>query len=228
MKYGSIAGGEKTTVQSAVDILESGGNAFDAAVGAVFTSMISECNLTGPGGGGALLACPVNKNPILFDFFVDTPPPQPNKDLDFFSVSVDFGPSQQEFHIGQGSVAVPGNTAGLLKVHERLGQIPLKTVLEPAIQIARKGVILNGAQGYLFKILEPILTHSGSGKRLFSPKGTILKKGDLFQNPAFANLLEELIKQGSDFFYRGDGAKLILDTLADNGLLTSEALADYK
>ena len=180
MKYGSIAGGEKTTVQSAVDILECGGNAFDAAVGAVFTSMVSECNLTGPGGGGALLACPVDKDPVLFDFFVDTPPPQPNKVLDFFSVSVDFGPSQQEFHIGQGSAAVPGNTAGLLRVHERLGKIPLKRVLEPAIQIAGKGVILNSAQGYLFKILEPILTHTGSGKKLFAPKGNILKEGDCF------------------------------------------------
>ena len=84
MKYGSIAGGEKTTVQAAVDILESDGNAFDAAVGAVFTSMVSEHNLTGPGGGGALLACPVECEPILFDFFVDAPPPQPGKNLDFF------------------------------------------------------------------------------------------------------------------------------------------------
>ncbi|MBC8322330.1 MAG: gamma-glutamyltransferase [Candidatus Marinimicrobia bacterium] len=228
MKYGSIAGGEKTTVQSAIDILESGGNAFDAAVGAVFTSMVSECNLTGPGGGGALLACPVDIDPILFDFFVDTPPPQPNKDLDFFSVSVDFGPSQQEFHIGQGSAAVPGNTAGLLKVHERLGQIPLKTVLEPAIEIARKGAILNDSQGYLFKILEPILTHSNSGKKLFAPMGNILKEGDCFRNPAFANFLEELTKQGSDFFYKGEGAKLILDTLAPNGLLTATSLSDYR
>ncbi len=228
MKYGSIAGGEKTTVQSAIDILESGGNAFDAAVGAVFTSMVSECNLTGPGGGGALLACPVDIDPILFDFFVDTPPPQPNKDLDFFSVSVDFGPSQQEFHIGQGSAAVPGNTAGLLKVHERLGQIPLKTVLEPAIEIARKGAILNDSQGYLFKILEPILTHSDSGKKLFAPMGNILKEGDCFRNPAFANFLEELTKQGSDFFYKGKGAKLILDTLAPNGLLTALSLSNYR
>lgn len=228
MKYGSIAGGEKTTVQSAADILESGGNAFDAAVGAVFTSMVSECNFTGPGGGGALLACPVNKDPILFDFFVDTPSPQPNKSLDFFSVWVDFGPSQQEFHIGQGSAAVPGNTAGLLKVHERLGQIPLKTVLEPAIQIARKGIIFNEAQGYVNKILEPILTHSNSGKELFAPKGRILKEGDCFRNPAFADLLDELIKQGSDFFYTGDGSKLILDTLAEKGLITAESLADYK
>ena len=228
MKYGAIAGGEKTTVQAAVDILESDGNAFDAAVGAVFTSMVSEHNLTGPGGGGALLACPVECDPILFDFFVDTPQPQPVKNLDFFGTWVDFGPSQQEFHIGQSSAAVPGNTAGLLKVHERLGQIPLKAVLEPAIQIAKEGVILNDAQGYLFKILEPILAHSSSGKKLFAPKGAILKKGDRFQNPAFADLLEELIKYGSDFFYKGEGAKLILDTLAPNGLLTAESLANYK
>ena len=176
MKYGAIAGGEKTTVQSAREILENGGNAFDAAVGAVFTSMVSECNLTGPGGGGAFLACPADNEPVLFDFFVDTPPPQPEKELDFFSVWVDFGPDQQEFHIGQSSAAVPGNTAGLLKVHERLGQIPLKAVLEPAIQIAKEGVILNDAQGYLFKILEPILAHTSSGKILFAPKGAILKK----------------------------------------------------
>ena len=227
MKYGAIAGGEKTTVQSARDILKNGGNAFDAAVGAVFTSMVSESNLTGPGGGGALLACPVNSDPVLFDFFVDTPPPQPKKELDFFNVWVDFGPDQQEFHIGQGSAAVPGNTAGLLKVHERLGKLPLHAVLAPAIATAKGGVILNEAQGYLMKILEPILTHSNNGKKLFAPKGTILKKGDRFQNPAFADLLEELIKQGSDFFYKGDGAKLILDTLAPYGLLTPESLANY-
>ena len=120
MKYGAIAGGEKSTVQAACQIMENGGNAFDAAVGAVFTSMVSEYNLTGPGGGGAFLAVPVNADPILYDFFVDTPHPQPEKELDFFSILVDFGPSQQQFHIGQGSVAVPGNTAGLLKVHKRL------------------------------------------------------------------------------------------------------------
>ena len=53
LKYGAIAGGEKSTVDAAFQILENGGNAFDAAVGAVFTSMVSEYTLTGPGGGGA-------------------------------------------------------------------------------------------------------------------------------------------------------------------------------
>ena len=227
MKNGSIAGGEKTTVQSAAEILENGGNAFDAAVGAVFTSMITECNLTGPGGGGALLACPLNEDPVLFDFFVDTPLPQPDKALDFFSISIDFGPSQQEFHIGQGSVAVPGNTAGLLKVHERLGSLPLITVLAPAIETARKGVILNDAQGYLMKILVPILTHSKSGEALFTPNGNILHVGDRFKNPAFADFLEELITQGADYFYKGLGREYILNTVGEKGLLTADCLANY-
>jgi len=210
LKYGAIAGGEKSTVDAAFQILENGGNAFDAAVGAVFTSMVSEYTLTGAGGGGAFLACPVNSEPTLFDFFVDTPPPQNEKDLDFFSIQVDFGPSQQEFHIGQGSVAIPGNTSGLLTVHKRLGQLPLKAVLEPSITAARSGVIINEAQAYLIKILEPILTHSHAGLDLFRPNGELLNHGDHFQNLAFADFLEILVHEGDRFFYEGDGADLIL------------------
>ena len=228
MKYGAIAGGEKSTVQTAFEILKNGGNAFDAAVGAVFTSMVSEFNLTGPGGGGAFLAGPVNSDPILYDFFVDTPPSQPGKELDFFSILVDFGPSKQEFHIGQGSVAIPGNTAGLLTVHNRLGQLPLKAVLEPAMEAARSGVILNEAQAYLVKILEPILTHSKAGCDLFKPKGHLLNQGDRFQNPAFADLLEMLAAEGARYFYEGEGAGLILKTIGQKGLMTRECLAQYR
>ena len=71
MKYGAIAAGDRPTLESALEILKSGGNAFDAAVGAVFTSMTSEFALTSAGGGGSLLAFPNNSEPILFDFFVN-------------------------------------------------------------------------------------------------------------------------------------------------------------
>ena len=228
MKFGSIAAGHKTTVESARNILECGGNAFDAAVGAVFTSMVSEFTLTGPAGGGAFLAYPNGKEPILFDFFVDTPSPQPNKDLDFFSILIDYGSEKQEFHMGLGSVAVPGNTAGLLTVHKRLGKLPLRTVLEPAIETARKGVILNESHGYIIQMLAPILTHTSAGKKLFTSEGEILKEGDNFQNPSFADFLEELILYGPDFFYKGLGAKLILETIGTKGLLTSACLANYE
>ena len=199
LKYGAIAGGEKSTVDAAFQILENGGNAFDATVGAVFTSMVSEYTLTGPGGGGAFLACPVNCEPTLFDFFVDTPPPQNEKDLDFFSIQVDFGPSQQEFHIGQGSVAIPGNTAGLLMVHKRLGQLPLKAVLEP------------------------ILTHSHAGLDLFRPNGELLNHGDHFQNLAFADFLEILVHEGdgADLILKTIGEKSLItrECLASYGVV---------
>ena len=227
LKYGAIAGGENSTVDAAFQILENGGNAFDAAVGAVFTSMVSEYTLTGAGGGGAFLACPVNSEPTLFDFFVDTPPPQKEKDLDFFSIQVDCGPSQQEFHIGESSVAIPGNTAGLLMVHKRLGCLPLKTVLEPSILAARSGVIINKAQAYLINILEPILTHSQAGLDLFRPNGELLSHGDRFQNPAFADFLEILVHEGARYFYEGDGADLILNTIGEKSLITRECLASY-
>ena len=84
MKYGSVATGDKTTTNAAMEILMDGGNAFDAAVCAVFTSMTSEYSLTGACGGGVMLAYPKDSVPIIFDFFVHTPENNTLKNLDFF------------------------------------------------------------------------------------------------------------------------------------------------
>ena len=112
-------------------------------------------------------------------------------------------------------------------VHERLGHLPLKTVLEPSITAARSGVIINKAQAYLIKILEPILTHSQAGLDLFRPNGELLNHGDRFQNPAFADFLEILVHERARYFYQGDGAELILKTIGEKGLITRECLASY-
>ena len=117
MKYGSIAAGDTTTVNAAMEILKDGCNAFDATVCAVFTAMTSEYTLTGACGGGIMLAYPKESEPLVFDFFVNTPKTRSVKNLDFFRLAVDFGPASQFFHIGKGSVAVPGNTIGLLHIH---------------------------------------------------------------------------------------------------------------
>ena len=59
------------------------------------------------------------------------------KDFEFYKTEVDFGETKQIFHIGKGSVAIPGNIKGLLHIHKRLGKIPLRVVTEPAINIAK-------------------------------------------------------------------------------------------
>ena len=228
MKYGSIATGDKTTANAAMEILKDGGNAFDAAVCAVFTSMTSEYSLTGACGGGVMLAYPKDSVPIIFDFFVHTPENNLLKNLDFFRIAVDFGPASQFFHIGKGSVAVPGNTIGLLHIHSRLGSLPLSRILEPAIRTAKYGAIINNAHEYLFKILEPILCHTNTGKILFKPNGKTIKAGERFNNPDFGNFLEQLTVEGRNFLYKGDFAEKIVDFMGDQGLLTKCDLSNYK
>ncbi|MDP6966114.1 MAG: gamma-glutamyltransferase [Candidatus Marinimicrobia bacterium] len=224
-----IAAGDKSTVAAAQVILESGGNAFDAAVGACFTAMIAEPTLTGPGGGGHFMAQPTDSKPILFDFFVDTPSGDVQKlDLDFFSVFVDFGETVQEFHIGRGAAAVPGNTAGLLHVHERLGTMPLKTVMEPAIEAAKTGVPLSKTQAYLIKILTPIITHEEESRHLFAPGGKLLKAGDTIVMPQFADFLDVLTHEGVDLIYRGEISRIIADWAQDGGLIRREDLEEYQ
>ena len=227
MKYGAIAAGDRSTLESALEILKSGGNAFDAAVGAVFTSMTSEFALTSAGGGGSLLAFPNNSEPILFDFFVNALPPN-KKSLDFFPVSVDFGSTKQIFNIGKGSIAVPGNIAGLLHVQNRLGVLSLKAVLEPAISIAKTGIIINKTQEFLIKILEPILTFDSCGKSIFKPQGSLVRLGERIIFPKFAEFLTRLSVGGADFFYKDEGADLLVSLANNGGLLTKKHLENYQ
>ena len=124
MKYGAISAGSKECVETAKQIFSDGGNAFDAGVAAVFTSMTSEFALTGAGGGGIMLGMDANNPPMVYDFFVDCPKPINHK-IDFQKISVDFGNTKQDFHIGKGSTAIPGNIAGLLDIHSAKGVLPL-------------------------------------------------------------------------------------------------------
>ena len=117
MHRGLISTGSKEATQAASDILKLGGNAFDAAICAVMTSMTSEVNLTSMAGGGAMMAYKNGKKPILFDFFVDAPNLKNKSSFEFYKTDIDFGNTIQSFHIGKGSVAIPGNVKGLLHIH---------------------------------------------------------------------------------------------------------------
>ena len=219
MKKGIVSTGSKEATQAGIEMLHLGGNAFDAAIASVFTSMTSEFALTGVGGGGSMMCHIKGNSPIIYDFFVDTPPRLAVKELDFFGVDVDFGDSVQTFHVGKGSAAVPGTLLGLITVHEKHGVLPLSTILEPAIELARIGSILNKEQSYVFQLLDPIFSHTMEGKKLFHLNGSIMKEGDRFQNLDFSMFLERIAKEGSSFFYLGDGSALIAKTALASELI---------
>ena len=113
-----VAGGDLATVQAVRQVMIAGGNAIDGAVAGGFMAMIAESTLTSAGGGGVMMVSLTRGEPVVFDFFADTPRGEPAA-LDFQKVTVDFGPATQDFHIGRGSAAVPGSIAGLLHALER-------------------------------------------------------------------------------------------------------------
>lgn len=228
MDKGIISTGSHEATNAAAEILNIGGNAFDAAVSAVFTSMTSEFALTGVGGGGAMMVSIPEAEPVIYDFFVNTPSKINNEELDFFDIEVDFGDSKQNFNIGKGSAAVPGTLLGLITIQKKFGVLPLSAVLEPAIYLARKGSILNKQQAYIFKLLEPIFSLTSLGKELFYSERKILEEGDRFINADFANFLEIISREGSDVFYIGEIARLIENDFNVGGLLNRKVLSEYK
>jgi gamma-glutamyltranspeptidase / glutathione hydrolase len=227
---GIIAAGHQKTAEAGIEILEQGGNAFDASLASVLAAFVVEPMLTSAGGGGFLLAHTHQGENILFDFFSQTPrQKKPISELEFYPVQVNFGDEEsQKFQIGKGAIAVPGNLAGILAVHQKLGKIPLKIIAEPAINYAKNGVKVNQFQAFCLDILQPILLEKPQGKKIYAPHGKLLQEGENYQMPEFAETLTYLIEEGLENFYQGDIAHQIVKDMKEGGYLTLADLQNYQ
>ncbi|MGB3137572.1 MAG: gamma-glutamyltransferase [Nodosilinea sp.] len=227
---GAVAAGHTLTAEAGADMLRQGGNAFDAAIAAAFTACVVESSLTSLAGGGFLLAHTAAGENRLFDFFCQTPgSKETERSTDFFPIHANFGDTVQEFHIGLGSMAVPGAIAGLLHVHEKLGRLPLKTIVAPAQHWAIQGTELEPFRAYSFQILTPILTATAAARAIYAPDGEVLTLGDRLTLPDFAAFLDDLVRHGADWFYQGDLAQAIAqDCQARGGYLSLKDLQTYQ
>jgi gamma-glutamyltranspeptidase/glutathione hydrolase len=228
---GVVATGHPEVSAAAAEALRAGGNAFDAALAAGFAAAVAEPMFTSLGGGGFLLARGAEGEAALFDFFVETPGQGlPARELEphFVPVTVHFPSSQQVFHAGLGSVAVPGTLAGLLHVHARLARLPLAALVAPAVRLAREGVVLNAHQAYVQGLLEPILGLSAAGRAIYTPSGRSLREGERLVNRALADFLEDLPAHRGRDLYRGElGRAVARDMREGQGLLSETDLAAY-
>ncbi|HEY53431.1 MAG TPA: gamma-glutamyltransferase, partial [Caldilineae bacterium] len=232
MTAGIIAAGHPATAEAGAQLLREGGNAVDAAVAASFASFMTEPTLVAPGGGGFATVYRRRDGKVsLYDFFCNFPGlnGEPPEQLDFYPISIDYGPTTQLFHIGRGSVAVPGLIAGLCKLQEDSGRLPLAVVLEPAIALARRGAPIGDFGSYVGYLLYSIFSNEPDLAALFGAPGHFLAPDFCYRNPDLANTLEALAKEGPDLIYRGDIAQAILaDQRKHGGLLTAADLASYQ
>lgn len=230
---GVIATGHPATTEAARVILEAGGNAFDAVLAAHFAACVSEPVLASLGGGGFLMSHSKKHGNNLYDFFCQTPIEKKALNaVDFHPIIADFGTATQEFHIGMGSVATPGTVKGLFAIHNDLGSMPMSRIVEPATELARQGITVNGFQAYILEIVNAIYHQDSKTLAVFESStnpGQLLTEGELLRLPEYAEILESLASEGAGLFYQGELAKkLIAHCDAYGGFLTQQDLSSYE
>lgn len=193
---GVVAAGDPATAESGAECLRAGGNAVDAALGAAFAAFVCEMPLASPFGGGVLVAGDGSGGFSALDFFARTPGLGRGRpgDHEFRDVEVDFGATTQVFHIGRASAALPAALPGLLEAHRRWGSLPLPVVVEPAVELGRRGYTLGAGIAYVFDLLRPIVTASDGVRVLHELDGTLAGAGARLENRELADTLERVAR----------------------------------
>lgn len=229
---GVVAGGGAETVAAAVETLERGGNAADAALSGALTAFHAEPLLASAAGGGVMLAGDADRgfevldfSPIVPGLGLDQKPA-----LDFAGVEIDFGEAQQTFHIGRGSAAVPTTFAGVCEAHRRWGSLPLSEVVAPAVRRCRDGVVVTALIASILRMLEPIWNRTADNAALYQVDGHRAAVGERLTNPAFADTLERLGADGEAPFYEGEIADATVAAFGPEagGMLTARDLEQYR
>ncbi|MFT6147339.1 MAG: gamma-glutamyltranspeptidase/glutathione hydrolase [Saprospiraceae bacterium] len=227
---GKISAGHHVTAQAASEILKIGGNAVDAAIAAMFASFVAEPCMSSA-GGGAFANVLFNGKARVYDFFCQTPrQKRPVSEVDFFPITVDFGDTTEDFYVGRGSVAVPGAIAGAFALHRDFGSIPMRELVQPAMEFAKNGVEVVPFQYLDFQLLESILQVSDVSKSIyFKEDGTLKNIGESQKMPQFVDFLDFISREGEAAFYQGEIARKVADDQARNGgYLTREDFEKYE
>jgi gamma-glutamyltranspeptidase / glutathione hydrolase len=240
---GVVAAGHPLSAEAGAEVLRAGGNAVDAALGAMLASFAAEPLLSGLGAGGYMLVVPGGddalwggrdagpREPVLLDFFVEVPGRGADRDrrAELVPVDVSFGDAVQLFNVGAASVGTYGMPHGVCTAAERFGRVPLRELARPAAALAREGVELSAQQAYVVEILTGIATLTPEVAAIYAPEGRILREGERVCQPALADAIERLGEEGARPFYEGDVAAAVAELMAaQGGLVTRADLAAYE
>jgi gamma-glutamyltranspeptidase/glutathione hydrolase len=227
-----VAAGHPATVDAGIEILEAGGTAADAAVGACLASCVAETVMTGLLGGGHAIywepGADIDHLETL-DFFVAVPglgaaPREP----ELLRLEVPFGNELVHYAVGIASCGVPGVPAGLHALWERHGRLPWTRLVAPAQRLAHVGVAMPPAHVSCLRMLEAVMTMR-EGARIYAPRGRLLQPYESLQQPGLVAALEVVAREGAHSAYRGTLAEALLELMAERGgLVTRRDLEAYE
>ena len=225
-KNGMVVSDHYLASEVGVEILKKGGNAIDAAVATAFALAVTHPEAGNIGGGGFIVFMKSDGDVTTFDFREKAPlEASPTMFLDENGEIKD-----NSNHRGLLSVGVPGTVAGLYQAHQKYGKLPWKDLVEPAIQLAKKGFPMSWG---LYRVATRISDADDSWdimKNYFrNSEGEIVAPGELWKQEALAETLTEIKNHGRDGFYKGKvAAEIEAYMKANGGIITQEELAKYE
>ncbi len=217
---GVVSTAHPLATEAGVEMLRKGGNAIDAAIAASLALGVVEPQSSGIGGGGfALVWLGRTAEARVLDFREAAPGQaaaamyldRAGKVIPRLSLD------------GYRAAGVPGQAAGLVKLQQAYAALPLVTLAEPAIRLAREGFLLSDLVRGRIEAAAARLGRDPEASRIFLVEGKAPPAGYRLQQPDLARTLQLWVNSGGDSFYRGETAAAMAAAMAERGGLVSRA-----
>jgi len=225
-RKGMVVSQNAVASRTGAAILARGGNAVDAAVATALALSVTLPQAGNLGGGGfALIYIAREKRTVALDYYPQAPLAVTRDLLRGDDGKLD--PAKRYSHLG---VGVPGTVLGLHEMHRRYGKLPWRTVAQPAVDLAARGVVVTDELVYGLGLQREGLTLDGPTKRsLFKPDGGVYRPDEILRQPDLAWSLAQVRDHGADAFYHGElGRRVVAGVKAGGGILSQADLDAYR
>lgn len=221
----AIASAHPLATEAGVQILNEGGNAFDAAVAVSTTLAVVEPYSSGVGGGGFYLIHRASDGREVMVDARETAPAAAHRRMYLDSKDEVIPGASRE---GPLSAGIPGFFAGIAWLADQYGRLPLSRSLAPAIRHAREGFVVSQEYIEMAGFRAGVLKRWPDSARIFLENGEAPKPGFRLVQKDLAQLLENVAKYGPSYFYHGEFARRLVDGVrAAGGIWTLQDLANY-
>jgi gamma-glutamyltranspeptidase / glutathione hydrolase len=205
------------------EILRSGGNAVDAAVAVEFALAVCYPEAGNIGGGGFMIIRTADGGTGVIDYR-EKAPARASRDMYLDSEGNVTEGLSTETHMAAG---VPGTVDGMVNAHGQYGSLAFRKVIQPAIDLARKGFRITRMQAEDLNRNRKSFIERNSAPVAFV-KDSLWNEGDMLVQEDLAVTLERIRDNGRDGFYSGRTAELIISEMARDGIMEAQDLSDYR
>jgi gamma-glutamyltranspeptidase/glutathione hydrolase len=228
-EHGMVVAQEKTAARIGTDVLRRGGNAVDAAVATGFAMAVTYPRAGNLGGGGFMVIHSVERHEDVAIDYRETAPAATTPGI---FLGPDGKPDNAKSRDSALGIGVPGTPAGLALALEKYGsgKFALSELLQPAIDLARNGVLLADDSADTLPEWHGRLARWPSAAKIFSrADGASLREGDTLLQTDLADTLSAIATQGPRGFYEGMVAEKLVKAIGDaGGIMTVDDLKSYK